>query len=562
MLRPITLACVPDGLGVDVDADHPCRIRSEVRRAVACAAGCIKHVPVSSERPRKVVALEVKREDSSRRLIRIDSLGVGHRAAGYPAPVGVDLRRLRSSAPFRERGLPGLLGLMVVAFACGSGSVSSIKSAGLHVRWLILGMALLVAGITAFLRWTRSGSRPGVGLVRLGLWAASFVAVALLSSGWSVAPKLSFERAVSLGALFALGFLVAYATEHDSGARRRALAGLAAGALVVGALGILLLAINKPAAVQQASPVTPWRFRGFTENPNTISILAAVTLPLIGWLLLTTADRRHRILWAAGGALLLASIIAAESRGGLAAGVAGLATVSLATVRPARRLIAALVALAVVLVGGIELRVATDPGQAAFVSIQPPAPVGAKRSGPLAGHGRQRRVIRLPTRTYELPGEETEIGNPLLSRTASSVAGSGRVSEWKGVLKQVEERPLLGYGFGTEERVFVDRWYYFQGGTAENSYLGLLLQLGVLGELMVCGIGLALFVMAVRALRARTIARGEIGAEAGVLVAAACLMLIQSYIYSVGNVASGTVWVALFLLGGNVLERSARADPS
>jgi hypothetical protein len=434
-------------------------------------------------------------------------------------------------------------------------------------------MALLVAGIAAFLRWTRNGSRPGVGLVRLGLWAASFVTVALLSSGWSVAPKLSFERAVSLGALFALGFLVAYATEHDSGARRRALAGLAAGALVVGVLGVLLLAIDKPAAVQQASPVTPWRFRGFTENPNTISILAAVTLPLIGWLLLTTADRRHRVLWAAGGALLLASIIAAESRGGLAAGVAGLATVSLATVRPARRLIGVLAALAVVLVGGIELRVATDPGQAAFVSIQPPAPVGAKRSrplgglpakrsGPLAGHGGQSRVIRLPTRTYELPGEETEIGNPLLSRTASSVAGSGRVSEWKGVLKQVEERPLLGYGFGTEERVFVDRWYYFQGGTAENSYLGLLLQLGVLGELMVCGIGLALLVMAVRTLRVTTPARGEIGGEAGVLVAAACLMLIQSYIYSVGNIASGTVWVALFLLGGNVLGRNARANPS
>lgn len=452
---------------------------------------------------------------------------------------------------------------MVVAFACGSGSVSSIKSAGLHVRWLILVAALLVAGVAAFLRWTRNPSRPGVGLIRLGLWAASFVAVALLSSGWSVAPKLSFERAVSLGALFALGFLVAYATEDNSGARRRALTGLAVGALGVGALGVLLLAIDKPAAVQQASPVTPWRFRGFTENPNTISILAAVTLPLIGWLLLTTADRRHRILWAAGGVLLLASIIAAESRGGLVAGVAGLATVSLATVRPASRLIAALAALAVVLVGGIELRVATDPGQAAFVSIQPPAPVGAKRSGPLTGHGGPRgRVIRLPTRTYELPGEETEIGNPLLSRTAASVAGSGRVSEWKGVLKQVRERPLLGYGFGTEERVFVDRWYYFQGGTAENSYLGLLLQLGVLGELMVCGIGLALLAMAVRALRARTVARGEIGAEAGVLVAAACLMVIQSYIYSVGNIASGTVWVALFLLGANVLGGSTRADPA
>lgn len=417
----------------------------------------------------------------------------------------------------------------------------------MHVRWLILALALLAAGAAAFLRWTRNGARPNAGLVRMGFWAASFVGVALLSAGWSVAPKLSFERAVSLGALFVLALLVAYVTGDDARARRRALAGLAAGALVVGVLSVFLLVVDRSAAVQQASPVTPWRYRGFTENPNTISILAAVALPLIGWLALTAAERRASIVWAAGGVLLLASIIAAESRGGLVAGVAGLAALSLVEVRPARRSIAALAVLAAILVGGIELRVATDPGQAQFVSIQPLAPSGAHH---------------VLTRTYELPGEESEIGNPLLSRTAASVAGSGRVSEWKGVLKQVEERPLLGYGFGTEERVFVDRWYYFQGGTAENSYLGLLLQLGVLGELMLCGIGVTLLVMSVRALRAKVSARGEIGAEAGVLVAAACLMLIQSYIYSVGDVATGTVWIALFLLGGNVLGRTVGAESS
>ena len=39
-------------------------------------------------------------------------------------------------------------------------------------------------------------------------------------------------------------------------------------------------------------------------------------------------------------------------------------------------------------------------------------------------------------------------------------------------------------------------------------------------------------------------------------------MLIQSYIYSVGNVASGIVWLALFLLGSIVLGKAADAEPA
>jgi O-antigen ligase len=137
------------------------------------------------------------------------------------------------------------------------------------------------------------------------------------------------------------------------------------------------------------------------------------------------------------------------------------------------------------------------------------------------------------------------------------------VAEWKGVLKQVEVRPLLGYGFGTEEKVFVDRWYYFQGGTAENSYLGILLQLGALGLLLLGGLGLLLIAAAIRTLRRTPLdRRGEVAAELGVLGAAASLMLIQSYIYSVGNVATAIAWISLFLLGSRVLGKAADGAPA
>jgi hypothetical protein len=44
----------------------------------------------------------------------------------------------------------------------------------------------------------------------------------------------------------------------------------------------------------------------------------------------------------------------------------------------------------------------------------------------------------------------------------------------------------------------------------------------------------------------------------GVLVAAAAIMLIQSYLYSVGNVATATVWISLFALGSVALEPAPR----
>src|SRR5207244_2542588 len=68
-------------------------------------------------------------------------------------------------------------------------------------------------------------------------------------------------------------------------------------------------------------------------------------------------------------------------------------------------------------------------------------------------------------------------------------------------LKQVEQRPLVGYGFGTEDHVFVDRYYQFEGGLPENAYIGALLQLGVVGLVLTILLLLALGWAGVRALR-------------------------------------------------------------
>ena len=164
-------------------------------------------------------------------------------------------------------------------------------------------------------------------------------------------------------------------------------------------------------------------------------------------------------------------------------------------------------------------------------------------------------------RTAQLPQAQDEIGHPALTKRATTNVASGRVAAWEGTLEQIGDRPLLGYGFGTEQKVFVDRWYYFQGGSAENSYLGLLLQLGAAGLALVLAMGGALIFGGFRELR---YAEGDdrilLVAGLGVVLAAAAIMLIQSYLYSVGNIASATVWITMFTLAPVALRpHAARA---
>jgi hypothetical protein len=216
-------------------------------------------------------------------------------------------------------------------------------------------------------------------------------------------------------------------------------------------------------------------------------------------------------------------------------------------------------AYAFVIVAGIGLRQATQPAAPAFYSAIPKPPPGVQSLPPTGSGGESggRAVLKLPPgpEMQPLPPRENEIGFPALSRKGTSSVGSGRVSAWLGTLRDIVlERPLLGYGFGTEEKVFVDRWYNFQGGTPENSTLGLLLQVGVVGLLLVLGIASAVGTGAVRALHSSVTTERSAGRVGlAVLVAALTLTFFQAYLYSVGNVATLTVWVVLFLTAAATL---------
>jgi O-antigen ligase len=108
---------------------------------------------------------------------------------------------------------------------------------------------------------------------------------------------------------------------------------------------------------------------------------------------------------------------------------------------------------------------------------------------------------------------------------------------------------LAGYAFGTEDRVFTERYVGFNSNVPENSYVGLALQLGVLGLIAFAALVLALVLPAVRALpRLGTRELRLAAACLGTLAAGLVLACFQSYIYAAGNNATAAVWICTFML--------------
>ena len=130
--------------------------------------------------------------------------------------------------------------------------------------------------------------------------------------------------------------------------------------------------------------------------------------------------------------------------------------------------------------------------------------------------------------------------------TGRSSARARGTRAWRGAIDQALGRPVAGYGFGAEQPTFVNRYYGFNSDNPENGYIGLFLQIGL--------VGLGAFLAVVgrlplgpRVLREREAASGWAPAAAGAACAGVFLGLSQSYFHATGNVAFLAFWVALLL---------------
>ena len=339
---------------------------------------------------------------------------------------------------------------------------------------------------------------------------------------------------------------------------------------------LVLLVVDTGAALQPAIV----RFKGVEENPDTLPLLAAYALPLAAWRVRAGAGAER---WLAATEILAVLLVlgASGSRGGLVAGTAGLLVYAWAELGTRLRTVAA--AAAIVVVCGATLAITPllvhlpgarpyVPPSSATTTVTGSSPSGAPGSASAgtvsagttttttttaaddhdddtvrsSGPRRSRRRGSAPRRYF--PGAMAdELGRQLTLPVNVShplFSSSGRVAAWVGAIKQADQRPLLGYGFGTEDVVFIDRYFSFEGGRPENSIIGLYLQLGIVG--VVCLLALLLFVAVcgLKALlglpRGR---RGPVAALAGVAAGGALEMLVQSYALSAGDIAMLSFWI-------------------
>jgi hypothetical protein len=443
------------------------------------------------------------------------------------AAVGA-LRRLPLEAAIRL-SIPAT----VVLVALGSNWSPSVRSVGAPLWRLALGALFVLAIAFAAVRIDRRELRRRV---RAPEWsfAAAFVGLATASAVWSVDPRLTLERLASLALVLGAAGALGLAAAGDRALVEHLLESVLAGATAVALLGLSVLVASPGDALQEATKTIPTRYRGIGENPNTVAMLFAAALPLAAWLVLERRGRA-RVIALAVATLLAGSIVASGSRAALAVGFAATFAVALVVSASRRDRVRAAVVVGALFAVGIGLGEVPQPN----ANAQEPA--GSACINCKASRYNADQYFRL----------EDELGAPKGSdpgHRRSLFASTGRREAWRGAIRQGGERPLLGYGFGTEDHVFVDRYYSFYGGSAENSYVGMFLQLGVLGLVLLVVLVGALARAAVLAVRGAALGeRSTAVACAAVVFAGLALAFVQSYLYSVGNDTTLTVWLCAFL---------------
>lgn len=443
-----------------------------------------------------------------------------------------------SSRDRLESGLdavaPVIVAACVLAAAAGSSIQQDIVVAGRPARWLLIGLLLSFALVRAALCLPVWQVPPKTAFVLF-----SFCGLALASVAWSVNPRGTLVRAVGVAAVIAAVAALAGCVRSRPVLAERLLDGVLAAAAVVAFAGFAYWLISPGHAAIPATAEYGSRYQGIEENPNTAAVLLAIGLPLA----------LSRALWARNAAArtgfvvvilgFAASIVASGSRSGLLAGFVGLLTVTgLAPIKLRAR-----VAVALLIVGALAL--------SAWATTIPKALPAASSSAPTAT-----TISRSRDAENVLPLSQ-EIGSPWWTHRSgdskrSLFNTSVRTRAWVGTFHRALERPLLGYGFGAEQWAFVNRYYAFSSENPENGYLGLFLQLGMLGPLVFLLVVALCVVPGIRAARREPFALTAVGAAAAGLTAG----ISQSYFHGPGSIAFVALWVALLLAGVARVTRS------
>lgn len=127
----------------------------------------------------------------------------------------------------------------------------------------------------------------------------------------------------------------------------------------------------------------------------------------------------------------------------------------------------------------------------------------------------------------------------------------GRLEVWPIALDLILDKPIFGYGFGVEDKLIGVKKIVFTmhaGAYVHNSYLGMLLQLGVVGFILFF---IPLFILLFKELSSKPqessipLLRYALRTS---LIAGLICCIYESWIYSVGNAMAFPFWIIVMLL--------------
>ncbi|HYZ78972.1 MAG TPA: O-antigen ligase family protein [Gaiellaceae bacterium] len=433
-----------------------------------------------------------------------------------------------------ERAIRVAIPVTIVLVALGSNWSPSVRSLA-QPLWRV--SLVVLCGLAVAWAYVHAGPRLLAERLRAPAYAATaaFAALAAASTLWSVDPRLTLERTFSFVLVLATGAALALGSGRDPGTIERLAGSVLAGAVAVGLAGLAVLVVVPHDALQTATATIPTRYRGIGQNPNTDAMLFAAALPLATWVVVA---HRGRLRTAGSLALLLLAgpIVASGSRGALITGALGTLALLVAIARGTRTRLLVAVGVAAAAAAAIGLAEIPQPNPKATGAS--PTACRTCRLNPYDAD----RWIRL----------EDDLDRPASAggsgQRRTFLATTGRGQAWEGTFDQAEARPVAGYGFGTEDHVFVDRYYSFFGGSPENSYIGMFLQLGIAGIVLLIGLAATLLATTLAALRRIGERERRIAAAcAAALVTGLGLAVVQSSLYAVGNTATLAIWTCGFL---------------
>ncbi|MEV4813675.1 O-antigen ligase family protein [Micromonospora avicenniae] len=434
-------------------------------------------------------------------------VGVAAGFAGqYPAvPIVIAVGALIALAARRLDGWQVIYAVVILLTLSAASNITILTRLSYHTRYVAVAALVACTFLSAaeHKRSMRSLGWPTRLLIG-SLWAAA--ALAAFSSVWSVNRMETLQQSVALGLLAAL--------VHGVISRRWAETHLISRDL---GIAYVLLTLSFAASLLytfiggEEARTYSGRLQGLYANPNMLSLLCAISIP-VGWGLYR---RSRRPLVLIGIVPAVMALVLSESRTALLAVAIG-----------------AFWVLARSGLGAVLRTVGT--AALALFAIQLLGGLGMLRDAEWATAVASRFTA----------GEGGDISN-------------GRIFAWQLTLDLWEARPGLGYGYAAGPWLFEatrqSDFFDFQGNSVHNSYLQWLLELGLAGLALLLLLGLVCLLAVTRS-SVRGIGSGLVW----LVVTGLLVQLTESAMFGTGQPYPYLFWLAV---AGALVHRQGRVGP-